>query len=55
MRSGGSTRNSEVIAHFGRRVRKSEMAQFSQRYTYSELRQEALTADPQACAFRRQH
>ena len=36
-----------ILHSHGRRLRNSKMAQFSQRYTYSELLQEALTAAPQ--------
>ena len=42
---------SGILKTHGRRLRKSEMAQFSQRYTYSELLEEALTADPQLALF----
>ena len=38
-----------ILRAHGRRLRNSEMAQFSQRYTYSDLLQEALTVDPQLC------
>ena len=37
----------KILESFGRRVRKSEMAQFSMRYTYGELLEEALIPDPQ--------
>ena len=36
-----------ILDTFGRRVRKSEMAQFSMRHTYRELLDEALIPDPQ--------
>ncbi len=36
-----------ILKTHGRRLRDSQMAQFSQRYTYSDLLEEALIADPQ--------
>ena len=36
-----------ILRSHGRRLRNSKMAQFSQRYRYSELLEEALVADPQ--------
>ena len=36
-----------ILSAHGRRLRNSKMAQFSQRYTYSELLEEARIPDPQ--------
>ena len=36
-----------ILSSHGRRLRNSKMAQFSQRYRYSELLEESLVADPQ--------
>lgn len=36
-----------ILHSHGRRLRNSKMAQFSQRYRYSELLEESLVADPQ--------
>ena len=42
---------SGILKTHGRRLRNSQMAQFSQRHTYGDLLQEALTADPQLALF----
>ena len=43
----------KILESFGRRVHKSEMAQFSMRYTYRELLEEASHSQPAAHAHRR--